>query len=241
MSINPTLAEDQVTKELFPLPRPGEVFILKRENIFFESASRKARCKALGLFMLSSQRFVFVAQKDKNNEDFGSFEIPMDSILKQEFQQPIFGCNYLELQVTSTDPSITGDTNFPIYLYFYEGGAGTFLQVFFKFFVEVQRRRGEANSQNGLAQVAVQLVNNRHAYVDRSDPSTFYLQQPQTAGAAGENVDRSTATEQEGTDIGHVGGGGPSGSGGEQEVPNTAFPGTTSGAFPGRGHVLGDS
>ncbi|CAD7936226.1 unnamed protein product [Amoebophrya sp. A25] len=30
MTINPTLAEDQVTRELFPLPRPGEVFILKR-------------------------------------------------------------------------------------------------------------------------------------------------------------------------------------------------------------------
>eukprot|EP00392_Amoebophrya_sp_AT5.2_P003855 g3860.t1 len=186
MTINPTLAEDQVTKELFPLPRPGEVFILKRQNIFFESGSRRAICKAMGLFMLSSQRFVFVAQKDKNKADFGSFEIPLEGILKQEFQQPIFGCNYLELQVTSGDPQVTGDTNFPVYLYFYEGGAGTFLTVFFKFFVEVQRRRGASGTDNALAQVAVQLVNNRHAYVDQSDPSTFYLQQPNAGGGPGE-------------------------------------------------------
>ncbi|CAD7936228.1 unnamed protein product, partial [Amoebophrya sp. A25] len=60
---------------------------------------------------------------------------------------------------------------------FYEGGAGTFLTVFFKFFVEVQRRRGTPDAE-GLARVATQLVNNRHAFVDQSDPSIFYLQQP---------------------------------------------------------------
>ncbi len=74
MSINVTLAREE-GGDLFPLPKQGEVFVCKREAIFFQSASKKLVCKGMGLFLMSSCRFVFIAQKDKNREDFGSFEV----------------------------------------------------------------------------------------------------------------------------------------------------------------------
>lgn len=186
MSINVPLARDEATSELFPLPRPNEVFVCKRENVYFQSASSTAVCKGMGLFLMSSCRLVFIAQKDKNKEDFLSFEIPLSGIRSHEFRQPIFGCNYLEVSTRSEQPEIHSCQHFPVYLYFYSGGAGVFLEIFWRLVGEVERERGRTGStlssdggeSSNYAGAARNLLQNASAFVDRTDPSVFYLQQP---------------------------------------------------------------
>jgi hypothetical protein len=94
-TINPPLAQEQTTKELFPLPLDSEVFILKREDISFETKCPKlGKLTGKGYFVLSSRRLVFIVENESGNrKDFGSFEILLNGIIKQEFQQPIFGEN----------------------------------------------------------------------------------------------------------------------------------------------------
>lgn len=186
-AINPVLAEDAVTKEVCPLPKAGEVFLLRRSDMWFQSGSSRAVCKGTGSLSLSSDRMVFIAETDKNNQEFGSYEVPLSSIRTQIFQQPIFGCNYLELRVDTSDASVTGDGNFPVYLYFYKGGAGTFLRVFYRLFAEIERQRAQRDGRAGgakgnLGNLASVMLANSTGYADSDDPTTFYLQQPHVVG-----------------------------------------------------------
>ena len=238
MSINPIMAEDQISGELVPLPQPGEIFVLKRDHIYFQSGSRKNVCKAMGCFLLSSARLVFVAVDQKNKKDFGAFEMPLGDILEQVFQQPIFGCNYLELKMVSKTPEVTGDAEFPVYLYFYEGGAGSFLNCFYRFFAAIEEersRRPRAGQAGGgaqnLAGVARSVMNNRSAFADRTDPTTFYLQQPQVAGGSGGGA--------AGSEGGGVNGGVGNGTANGNGVPHA--PAGNLNEVAGHGYVLGGS
>ncbi|CAE7505812.1 Wbp2nl [Symbiodinium sp. CCMP2592] len=189
MAVNPLLAQDGANQSLFPMPETGEAFVLKRDNIDFEcSLPRGGKLWGRGSFFLSSKRIVFVALDKSCRQDFRSFAIPLQTLRKPKFEQPIFGANYLAgstrpLPGTENDqtaaPLLGGDTVF--YLTFRSGGCNTFLQLLFQLLSEVQAQ----NSQNTIAQAAQEGRLNQVAYVDPSDPSVLYLSQP-TAVAGSE-------------------------------------------------------
>lgn len=136
MAINPVLAQDQSTGELFPLPQGGETFVLKRDNIWFEAKLPSgAKLTAKGIFFLSSARIVFLGKESSNRADFKSFEIPLALLGRPKFNQPIFGANYLSGDVSppagdTTSPLAGGYTTMS--LTFNSGGCGTFLPLFYE-------------------------------------------------------------------------------------------------------------
>ena len=137
-NINPQLAEDDVTRELFPMPQPGESFVLKRGGIKFEGRlPERGKITGSGCFFLTTKRIVFVASRKSNGkfytnrEDFSSFEVPIQNLtVTPKFHQPFFWANYLELQVRSSDESIIPGVS-TIYLSFYDGG---YIYLYCQFF-----------------------------------------------------------------------------------------------------------
>eukprot|EP00928_Gymnodinium_smaydae_P063541 TRINITY_DN47096_c0_g1_i1.p1 TRINITY_DN47096_c0_g1~~TRINITY_DN47096_c0_g1_i1.p1 ORF type:complete len:212 (-),score=48.15 TRINITY_DN47096_c0_g1_i1:64-699(-) len=178
MTINPVLAQDEVTRELFPLPVGGEAFVLKRDGIDFECELRPGgKLWGRGVFFLSSKRIVFVATGKANRADFKSFEVNLATLDNPKFNQPIFGANYLSgiASPSATSESAFGPTQFS--LTFNNGGCGTFLNSFYQLLSEVQ-----ANSESQqLTQAAQEGRLNQVAFVDPSDPSVLYLSQPSAA------------------------------------------------------------
>lgn len=180
MAVNPTLAADETSGDLFPLPQSGEVFVLKREGIDFEcELANSHKLWGQGCFFLSSKRIVFVASGKSCREDFKSFEIVLASMLEPKFNQPIFGANYLNGKVR---PSDTNPASAPLggvpalwSLTFNEGGCGTFLSVFYQLLAELQQ---QAESTGSVVQAAEQGNLSNVAYVDPNDPSVLYLSQP---------------------------------------------------------------
>mmetsp|Transcript_41075 Transcript_41075/g.114160 ORF Transcript_41075/g.114160 Transcript_41075/m.114160 type:complete len:222 (-) Transcript_41075:100-765(-) len=187
MAVNPVLAQDGVSGELFPLPQSEESFVLKRDGIDFEcKLARGGKLWGRGCFFLSSKRLVFVASERSARADFKSFEIPLATLRSPSFQQPIFGANYLEggaVPAENAAPeaaAILGTAPAPFSLTFNCGGCGTFLPLFFKLMAEVQERQQQA-AASGVVQAAQEGRLNQVAYVDPSDPSVLYLSQPTAA------------------------------------------------------------
>eukprot|EP00931_Biecheleriopsis_adriatica_P076522 TRINITY_DN50216_c0_g1_i1.p2 TRINITY_DN50216_c0_g1~~TRINITY_DN50216_c0_g1_i1.p2 ORF type:complete len:223 (-),score=46.55 TRINITY_DN50216_c0_g1_i1:69-737(-) len=184
MAVNPLLAQDGATSSLFPMPEAGEAFVLRRDNIDFEcNLPRGGKLWGRGCFFLSSKRIVFVVGEKTCRADFKSFAIPLQTMRKPKFEQPIFGANYLTGLVrpvagtetdTSAAPLIGGDTAF--FLTFRSGGCNTFLPLLFQLLAEVQAQQ-QAQGPS-IAQAAQEGRLNQVAYVDPSDPSVLYLSQP---------------------------------------------------------------
>mmetsp|Transcript_54271 Transcript_54271/g.115811 ORF Transcript_54271/g.115811 Transcript_54271/m.115811 type:complete len:191 (-) Transcript_54271:26-598(-) len=180
MAVNPTLAQDGQSGELFPLHQSGEAFALKRDNIDFECALPRGKLWGKGCFFLSSKRMVFIATQRSCRSDFKSFEIPMNKLLEPKFNQPIFGANYL------SGKSIPEDRNGPLgpepaywTLTFNSGGCGTFLPVFFTLLAEQQQDHQSATGS--YTQAALDGRLGQVAYMDPSDPSVLFLTQPEPA------------------------------------------------------------
>lgn len=183
MSINPVLANDTNTGELLPNPLPGESFITKRDNIWFEARlpSGLGKITAKGVFFFTSERLVFIAQTKKSRDDFNAFEIKLRSMKKYSFEQPIFGANYLEVHVNAEGESDTMAGNITTYLSFYHGGCGTFLTAFFRIMKEIEKQ----SSQNKVMGIISDIQNagqSSQAYSDANDPTVVYYQQPVVVG-----------------------------------------------------------
>mmetsp|Transcript_12537 Transcript_12537/g.24180 ORF Transcript_12537/g.24180 Transcript_12537/m.24180 type:complete len:213 (+) Transcript_12537:87-725(+) len=195
MAINPVLAQDSTSGDLFPCPQGGEAFVLKRDAIDFEvTLPRGGKLKGRGCFYLSSIRIVFVALERSSRADFKSFEIPLTALRQQKFEQPIFGANYLSgiAFPLDGDPNglLAGGAKFS--LTFNHGGCGTFLPLFFQLLAE----RQQPVSSPGVTQAAQDGRLDQVAFVDPSDPSTLYLSQP-TATPNSQQQTQFQAFEQE--------------------------------------------
>lgn len=187
MTINPTLADDSATGELFPLPLSGETFVLKRDGIGFECTLPAGhKLTGSGVFFLSSKRIVFIATEKSCRSDFKSFQVPMAPLVEPgflpQFRQPAFGANYLsglaKPSATDEGSALLGGLPAPFSLTFNIGGCGTFVTVFYKLLEELQQEQPgplqQAASEGRLkAEVA--------AFVDPNDPTTLYISQPSAA------------------------------------------------------------
>mmetsp|Transcript_37881 Transcript_37881/g.98003 ORF Transcript_37881/g.98003 Transcript_37881/m.98003 type:complete len:199 (+) Transcript_37881:62-658(+) len=181
MAINPVLAQDQATNELFPLPQAGESFVLKRDNIHFACRLPSGqKLKGTGVFFLSSTRIVFLAKTKSSRADFKSFEIPLTKLDKPRFHQPIFGANYLGGVVYPAVPDaggpLAGGRPTSVSLTFYSGGCGTFLPRFYQIMSQIQKEAAESEE---CGRSAEPTRPHEVAFVDPSDPSVLFIAQPQ--------------------------------------------------------------
>uniref|UniRef100_A0A7S2S2S8 GRAM domain-containing protein n=1 Tax=Mucochytrium quahogii TaxID=96639 RepID=A0A7S2S2S8_9STRA len=172
MSMNPSMYNERtpfaVSGELFLVSRPSLYFELQAEGLPKVSASN-------GTVFLTTKRLVFVAEpavKQRDGFMFQAFEIPLEKIADEKFNQPIFGSNNLAGTVKPV-PGMGLNTDAKYKLYFNAGGAGTFLPLFFRALIEARRP-----AQHSLAQVILQNQFAAVAVQDPSDPSTIFLQQP---------------------------------------------------------------
>ena len=136
MSLNPPILLGGVPAVLI-----GEWFCLERGGL-------ECRCdtqmpglrtlKFLGARMYLTTLRICIVGTVANNSGIQSLEIPLTSISGENFAQPIFGCNYWEANIRPSPgggllpPSSIPSQKPPrVRIYFLNGGAGTFLRVFF--------------------------------------------------------------------------------------------------------------
>ncbi|ERN06457.1 hypothetical protein AMTRI_Chr06g169080 [Amborella trichopoda] len=176
-----------------PVPFENEMFILSRDGVEFEidkiPTAPGGKIKAKGTIYLSNVRMLFVAKKPVG--DFRAFDMPLLYVHDEKFNQPIFFCNNISGLV---EPVVPEDQHRALYsphsfkILFKEGGCGTFVPLFFNLIASVKQYNQHVtntSSNDHTPRVDPLQANQppvdemmRHAYVDPSDPTRIYLQQP---------------------------------------------------------------
>ncbi|ETV79268.1 hypothetical protein H257_07328 [Aphanomyces astaci] len=160
--------------KLMPLANDDEMFILERPGVSFTCTTASgSKFKANGRIYITTQRLVFCADKGTTQHDtfFEAFEIPLDNVRRDKFNQPIFGaCNISGDVFPATDQTNYDDVT-PIHwkVSFNNGGTGTFLTVFLK--LMEQKKKGDIDASFVAKQ-------QQKAFVDPNDPSVIYVTQP---------------------------------------------------------------
>ena len=168
MALNPPL-----TSYGEPLRVDGEFFIMKREGVDFEMKVKNGnKYEGKGLMILTTCRIVCINKKESK---FKSFDLPLALIYKEHFKQPIFGSNYIGGYCKPLLNSLPGDTEF--YIYFTEGGVGTFVPAFMNILFNVRKNNNRGPDKNFMSDFESGVFA-KSAYLDPNDPSTIYLEQP---------------------------------------------------------------
>jgi len=173
--LNPDLNNNQ------PVPMANEVFVLSRDGIHFSAKSgRSNKVDAYGTLYISTLRMVFV--NDKTGAEHKAFDMPLATLYKESFNQPIFGAN----NMTGLSPPLDlpdGADHWKWCLSFRNGGVGTFLPFFFRLLQEMRRRMQESTAQPAAPAMAVPVEVAQSfvqaAFVDPSDPTKFYVSMPE--------------------------------------------------------------
>ncbi|KAG9401396.1 hypothetical protein AC1031_009255 [Aphanomyces cochlioides] len=156
-----------------PLANDNELFILERPGIAFTCNASGNKFKGNGRIYITTQRLVFCADKGSHQHDifFEAFEIPLDNITADKFNQPIFGACNISGNVVPVNQAADGGAS-PIQwkVAFNNGGTGTFLAIFLKL-MEQKKKAGEVD------ETFVQKQQQK-AFVDPNDPSIIYVTQP---------------------------------------------------------------
>lgn len=162
----------------------NEAFVLCRGGIHFSAkAGPRSKVDFYGTLYLSTLRMVVV--NDKTGAECTGFDMPLATLYKEAFNQPIFGAN----NMTGLSPPLDtpdGTDHWKWCISFRNGGVGTFLPFFFRLLQEMRRRMAEAPPQQAqAAQVVAQAVPvdvaqgfMQQAFVDPSDPTKFYISEP---------------------------------------------------------------
>jgi hypothetical protein len=116
---------------------------------------------------------VFV-DKDFKKKEFKSFDMPLLHIIKEKFEQPIFGSNYLCGIVKPLYELLPGETSFK--LWFTSGGCSKFIQHFGHVISNIRKSRGR--DRTFVENVRIGTYGNNEAFHDPSDPTTMFIQQP---------------------------------------------------------------
>ncbi|KAM0051149.1 putative WW domain-binding protein [Helianthus debilis subsp. tardiflorus] len=184
MALNPHLYGNGM-----PVAFVNEMFVLIRDGIEFEinniHGANGGTVKAKGRVFLSNVRIVLVA--DKPTQIFTAFDMPLLYVHDEKFHQPVFHCNNISGCV---EPVLPYDQNRAMYpshsfkILFKHGGCGTFVPLFFNLIKLVRQYNQQFDSGNAThvdplraAHTPVDEMMNC-AYVDPSDPTKIYLQQP---------------------------------------------------------------
>ena len=176
----PTMENPALSANRLPEQIAGEMIMLSRAGIEFTAKSGAHKFHAHGDLYVTTLRVVFVASRASGS--FQAFDLPLATMRSEKFNQPIFGANNL----SGTTPPLAGSTgladdiNWKIA--FNNGGAGTFLHIFFRLLVEMRQRMAapaaemvyEHNVQQNLPQAVVTQVV-QAAFVDPSDPTKLYV------------------------------------------------------------------
>uniref|UniRef100_A0A6P4AV26 uncharacterized protein LOC107424620 isoform X1 n=1 Tax=Ziziphus jujuba TaxID=326968 RepID=A0A6P4AV26_ZIZJJ len=176
-----------------PVPFVNEMFVLARDGVEFEvdkipgPGNHGGHIKAKGTIYLSNIRIVFVADKPIGN--FTAFDMPLLYVHDEKFNQPIFFCNNISGLV---EPVVPENQHGALYsthsfkILFKEGGFGTFVPLFFNLIASVRQYNQQYEQSNTrvdrrdplqAAQTPIDEMM-RHAYVDPTDPTRIFLQQP---------------------------------------------------------------
>lgn len=122
----------------------NECFVLSRDGIHFSAKSGpRNKIDAYGTLYISTLRMVFV--NEKAGSDNRGFDIPLATLYKESFNQPIFGAN----NMTGLSPPLDlpeGADHWKWCISFRNGGVGTFLPFFFRLLQEMRRRMQEASA-----------------------------------------------------------------------------------------------
>ncbi len=167
---------DIVTGAYLPHAFMGEVFILRRDgaNIQIESPSY-GKLSGSGSFFLTNMRFVFHCTSNAKPNNFVAYQIELADVINPQFEQPIFGSNYLKVE---SRPAVSTQRGDIFKLKFNEGGCGTFLAVLHELLSRVRVTTVSNATIQPAAPRAAQYTPSNVAYIDPSDVSVIYVQQP---------------------------------------------------------------
>lgn len=181
MALNPPVLANNM-----PAPVNGEFMVLVRKDIEAEIALENGtKYKGKGRLYLTTIRLVFVSEKSSS---MSSFDIPIDLMSHEKFNQPIFGANYISGSVKPLYSLIPCNAKFKFW--FMSGGTGTFLPMFYGITDQIRKRRANGNQgpdPRFVESVASGNIQNV-AYVDPNDPSVIFIQQPQSPSPPQNNV-----------------------------------------------------
>jgi WW domain-binding protein 2 len=176
----------------FPLPFPGEVFVLTRDKIDITVKDAHMNLKSLkGRLFVTSLRMVFMPSDPTRSQNCQSLEMPFRGLWDEFFHQPIFAVNNLTATIQYYDEQPFSGT-LTIKLEFREGGVNTFLPVFNNLLRATRAQLAmESRAAAGIepppipayAPGAPQSPNEympggNSAFVDPTDPSRIFTTQP---------------------------------------------------------------
>lgn len=175
----------------FPLPFPGEIFLLTRDKteLTIRDQSRHAK-KLKGRIFMTNLRMVFlIREADQAKAGAQTFEAPFRGLWDEKLHQPIFGVIHLTASIQYYDEQpFTGDLT--MRLDFAQGGVNTFLPMFNNvlYATRVQLQREQAQQQapppppisthTGSTSATEYYPDQNAAFVDPQDPSLLYTTQP---------------------------------------------------------------
>ncbi|KAG6422479.1 hypothetical protein SASPL_119051 [Salvia splendens] len=209
MALNPQLFYNGM-----PVPFINEMFVLGRDGVEFEidkipgffscftlCSTQGGTVKSKGTIYLSNIRIVFVAKKPVGH--LFAFDMPLLHVHGEKFHQPIFHCNNISGQV---EPVVPDTEHMALYsthsfkIPFKDGGCGTFVPLFFNLIGSVRQYNQHLAAQPRVdpllaAQTPVDEMM-RHAYVDPSDPTKIFLQQPNAESQLRRRTYQSDSSEK---------------------------------------------
>ncbi|ANQ09045.1 Uncharacterized protein PCOAH_00032030 [Plasmodium coatneyi] len=174
MALNPTLIQGQ--EFLFPANKGSEFTYLRREDVKMKLYLPDRTIKEDGMIFLTSIRLVFIKnERSRTNANFISVEFPLNLIEKPKFEQPVFGLNYLSGVVKPLmDHPNSLKSPCKWNLVFMNGQCSSFLNYFFKVYEAAKRNR----PLGSLSEFNEQFFSSSNAYVDPSDPTFLYINEP---------------------------------------------------------------
>lgn len=123
---------------------------------------------------MTTCRLVLLNTGNKNSA-FKAFDIPLALLVKESFQQPFFGANYIDGTVRPLMNILPGNSDFKFWLM--EGGCNTFVHNFLSLVKGIRKNKNKGPDQNLINSINNGTYN-KTAYLDPNDPSVIYLEQP---------------------------------------------------------------
>ena len=172
MSINPNL--QPVTKQ--PFRGENEYFILTRNDVLYEVTSDiKTKYSGKGSLLLTSLR-LFIIAKEKSDK-FEAIEIPLSRINNETFNQPFFGKNYIQGNITYDKTMQLQLQGVEFKMWFTNKHCGTFVPAFFQLLDSLRQNQCRCHDENVERALQGGMFNAVFP-IDPGDPSVFYISQP---------------------------------------------------------------